>query len=82
MDCASIGDAQCVVKGAAVVQSPEQNIISDTYLQTIQHHLGKFYTPVAAPNDDSEENEENELENSNNSSNPQNILDALIMLPA
>ncbi|KAI1728976.1 hypothetical protein DdX_01190 [Ditylenchus destructor] len=28
------------------------------YLQTIQHHLGKFYTPVAAANNDSEENEE------------------------
>ncbi|KAI1694132.1 hypothetical protein DdX_20285 [Ditylenchus destructor] len=52
------------------------------YLQTIQHHLGKFYTPVVAPNDDSEENEENKLENSDNSSNPQNILGALNMLPA
>ncbi|KAI1701262.1 hypothetical protein DdX_16222 [Ditylenchus destructor] len=67
----------------AVVLPPEKaQTLRDTYLQTIQHHLGKFYTPVAAPNDDSEENEENELENSNNSSNPQNILDALNMLLA
>ncbi|KAI1697701.1 hypothetical protein DdX_18359 [Ditylenchus destructor] len=51
------------------------------YLQTIQHHLGKFYTPVAAANNDSEENEESELDNSNNS-NPQNISEVLNMLPA
>ncbi|KAI1703289.1 hypothetical protein DdX_15024 [Ditylenchus destructor] len=42
-------------------------------LITNMHHLGKFYTPVAAANDDSDENEESE--NSNISLNSQNISD-------